>query len=132
MIVRSQQMEVFQESLDSELVDVIMRDLDTHNPGVIAGLPEPEFRRRIRIGLAYARAYQLDTKFAAALFVELMFLEAPNFFAYPPIRAALERFDQAANVRMKSIVRNTTEAQWIGVQRRSDQTVWTAGAPPVR
>jgi hypothetical protein len=85
----------------------------------------------IAVGVARAKGFGLQRKATIALFVEMMFILAPGFHDYPPIRAMLQRSPLPPDARLDAAIDAMTDADWRAAAMRDDPAWWT-GAPDRR
>lgn len=118
VVIRNEQMKVFDEQATQTLIDEVVRDLVEHNPGDVAGYSPEQLRRLVAQGLERAAAYGFRKKYSLSLFIEIMFLAAPNFDEYPPIRYILSHPGIPADERMDRVLGTLRDAEWEEVRRR--------------
>jgi len=119
VVIRKEQMKVFDEQARQTLIDEVVRDLVEHNPRDVAGYSHEQLRRLVAQGLERAAAYGFHKKFSLSLFIEMTFLAAPNFDEYPPIRYILSHPGIPADERMDRVVGTLRDAEWEEVRRRA-------------
>ncbi|KQX01364.1 hypothetical protein ASC94_01640 [Massilia sp. Root418] len=89
LIIRTDQMKVFDEQRDVRLADLLHAHLEQRYPDWIAPLSEEEIRDRVRRAIRVARQYGLDNVRTIGEFVARTFTAGPLFFKQPNIAAAL-------------------------------------------
>ena len=72
----------------------------------------PEIGRRVRLGLARARAQGFTDPEPATAFVALMFLVAPGFDQQPAIAAAIRSARGTPAERLRTLFSQTQEQDW--------------------
>ena len=97
---------------DDELVEHIVDHLSEEQPGSLAELSDAEVERRIRLGIARARAHGFSEPEATAAFVTLMFLVSPCFDRHANIAAALAATTGAQQERLRTLFQRTLEEDW--------------------
>jgi hypothetical protein len=130
MIVRKTQITAFQDHIERDFAREIRRDLETHHPDLLVGIPPAQLDLMVRSGMRRARSHGLARKYSIALFVELMFLVAPNFDEYPPVATLLKDRSIGPDARFDAVVATTSEQQWQGARKRSNPAAWNMNAGP--
>lgn len=120
------QMAEFRKQQDAALARHVVEDLRTNHPRTLLDMTPETAEARARTGIGRGRARGLTRKDTLALFAELMFLVAPNFDRYPPVRAILEDASGTPDERMDRVVERITNAQWESARMRSDPQAWGA------
>ena len=100
------------QPLDDELVEHIAGHLSEEQPETLAGLSDAEIGRRVRLGLARARAHGFTDPEPATAFVALMFLVAPGFDQQPAIAAAIRSARGTPAERLRTLFSQTQEEDW--------------------
>jgi hypothetical protein len=118
IVIRKEQMRVFDEQARRAFVGEIARDLREHHPQDVAGLDDAELRTRVAEGLELASRYGMKKKYSLALFIELLFMAAPNFDEYPPIRYILNHPAIPPDDRLDHIIRTLRDSEWDEVRKR--------------
>ena len=124
LVIRPEQKEVFSAANEDQVAAAIARDLEANHPPVVSGIPPERLKLMIRSGMGRAKSHGLMKKYTVALFVEVMFLVAPNFDEYPPVAYIFRRQDLRPDDRMDLVVDTLTDPQWESVRRRSDPLAW--------
>jgi hypothetical protein len=97
---------------DDELAEHIAGHLSEEQPETLAGLSDAEIDRRVRLGLARARAQGFTDPEPATAFVALMFLVAPGFDQQPAIAAAIRSARGTPAERLRTMFSQTQEQDW--------------------
>ena len=77
-VLRSSQIQVFAKTREEECARKIRLDLEANHASKIAGIPDERLDRMIRNGIGRARSHKLTKQYTVAMFVELMFIVAPE------------------------------------------------------
>lgn len=120
------QMLEFRKQQDVALARHVVEDLRAHHPRTLLDITPETAEARARTGIGRGRARGLTRKDTLALYAELMFLVAPNFDRYPPVRAILEDTSVTPDARMDRVVERITGAQWESARMRSGPQAWGA------
>jgi len=97
---------------DDELVDHIAGHLCEEQADVLGGLSDNEIERRVRLGVARARANGFTDPEPATAFVTLMFLVSPCFDRQPAIAAAIRSAPGTPAERLRALFGETKESDW--------------------
>ena len=97
---------------DDELVDHIAGHLCEEQADALEGLSDAEIERRVRLGLARARANGFTDPEPATAFVTLMFLVSPCFDRQPAIAAAIRSASDTPAERLRAMFGKTKESDW--------------------
>jgi hypothetical protein len=97
---------------DDELVEHIVGHLSEEQAEALEGLSDSEIERRVRLGLARARANGFTDPEPATAFVTLMFLVSPCFDRHPPIAAAIRSATGSPAERLRALFSETRESDW--------------------
>jgi hypothetical protein len=124
LTIRREQLGVFQQSKDAELVQAIAEQLGRDDPTRLDGLTERTVQQRITMGLKRARGYGLSDPRDAAQFVMLMFAVAPNFDEQPFIAACLTDEELAGLNRMNVLLTMASADDWDEARRAYDAGAW--------
>ena|ERR1039458_5270366 len=100
------------QPMDDELAEHIAGHLSEEQPETLAGLSDAEIDRRVRLGLARARAHGFTDPEPATAFVALMFLVAPGFDQQPAIAAAIRSARGTPAERLRTMFSQTQEQDW--------------------
>lgn len=97
---------------DDELVDHIASHLCEEEADALGGLSDDEIERRVRLGVARARANGFVEPEPTTAFVTLMFLVSPCFDRQPAIAAALRSAAGTPAERLRALFGKTKESDW--------------------
>jgi hypothetical protein len=97
---------------DDELVEHIVDHLCEEQADALDGLSDDEIERRVRLGLARARANGFTDPEPATAFVTLMFLVSPCFDRQPAIAAAIRTASGSPAERLRALFGKTKESDW--------------------
>ncbi len=134
MIIRSEQMEVFESAAQEDFV----RRLGTHlcenysnsvvrlpdQEAFIKELPEETLDRLIRCSIARARSYQLSFESSISAFSAIMFDVAPNFDKHSMSKLCLNDQNIEPNARLNELLKILTEEHWDKIRKDYDVNVW--------
>ena len=124
LTISGKQLRRLEEDVVRRFAEEIAQDLRDHHEEVVVALDESSLEGRVLIGIRRAQEHGLQQRAMIGLFVEAMFLVAPNFDEYPPIRRRLGDRRFTPDVGMERVASLTTEEQWQGAERRADSTIW--------
>ena len=119
MLVRNGQIDEFKKQSEKDFVEEVANDLRENHPDKVAGIEEQELRRRVEYGLGKAQRYEMTGKYPIAMFIELMFIAAPDFDEYPLINSILKDTQISPNERIDEVVNQMNEQRWQNVKSRS-------------
>ena len=97
---------------DDDLVDHIAGHLCEEQADALGALSDGEIERRVRLGVARARANGFTDPEPATAFVTLMFLVSPCFDRHPPIAAAIRAASGTPAERLRALFGKTKESDW--------------------
>lgn len=129
MKIRNDQIEAFKTTADESLAESLLKDLRAEYADDVDGLDDETIRRRIHYGLGRARRYEITRDKSLAAFVLLMFVVTPHFDDYPDIQEVLQNEDIKTNMRIKWVLRNTTNEEWDKVKQHGRKSPWPANLP---
>ncbi|HMF58082.1 MAG TPA: hypothetical protein VK619_17190 [Pyrinomonadaceae bacterium] len=124
MIIRKEQMAVFETAAEEEFVKRMAQYLKEQHAGAVAHLSDERLRRRVRGALARGRSHGLTWESALAGFVVLMFEVAPNFDLHPAFHEVLQTSYPNENERIRAIYENVRDEEWEEAQEFYDQSAW--------
>lgn len=125
MLIREAQINEFRKQSEEEFIEGMARDLRTNHPDRTSVLDDKELRRRVEFGLRKAQKYEMTGKYPIAIFIELMFIVAPDFDEYPLINFILKDREIAPNDRIDRAIEEMSEQRWENAKRRSEYN-WQA------
>jgi len=123
-VLRSSQIQVFAKTREEECARKIRLDLEANHTSKIAGIPDERLDRMIRNGIGRARSHKLTKQYTVAMFVELMFIVAPDFDEYPPVATIFRRRDLDPDDKIDIIIESTSEEQWEDAKLRGNPAAW--------
>ena len=131
MKIRNEQIDEIQQERERAFIEEIIDALQENHPKAVEGIRRNTLREMVGNGIERARGHRLTKKYAIGLFIELMFLVAPNFDEYPPIQITLKDRTVDPDERMNRLADSITERQWQGAKARSDSAAWglASGGP---
>lgn len=118
--IRQAQMDEFRKQSEQEFIEKVAQDIRENHADKVADISEEELRRRVEFGLEKAQKYEMTGKYPIALFIELMFIVAPDFYEYPLIHFTLQDKRISPNKRIDQAVKEMNEQRWENVKVRSD------------
>jgi hypothetical protein len=121
--IRPEQMRVFDEEAKQTFIGDIARELREQYPEEVEGVTSGDLRRLVAEGLERASRYGFRKKYSLSMFVQLLFLAAPDFDRYPPIRYILSHPGLAPDDRVDHVIQTMRDSDWTEIRRR-------AGRPP--
>ena len=124
--IRQRQLDALYRSRQSDLSQSIRAGLRTHRPDLLGGLSDEELKRRVDSGIRRARSYGMTRLYSIAMFVELMFLVAPNFDEYPSVASALAPSEIPPDDRIDMAIFCMDEAGWQQARAMADPAAWKA------
>lgn len=134
MIIRSEQMTVFEESAEESFRRRLSSHLLEQYPKTIVKLPDsesavedlPDETRRSLIGVSIerARSYGLNFESSIAAFSALMFEVAPNFDAHQLSQLFLNDEEIEPNARVDELLEHLTEKNWETIKNNYDVNAW--------
>lgn len=122
--IREQQLDILTEGATRQFELELMASLRGTQTDLIAELTDSVLLQMVRAGIERARGRGMTWRYSIALFVELMFVVAPNFDEYPQVNARLENPEVDPDVSIDSAVSALTGGEWREVQARSDARAW--------
>ena len=124
LIIRKEQMEVFQTALDEDFVVRLSGLIREEYPEDVADFDDEELHDLVRDCLARAERYGLTWESSLTLFVVLMFEIAPNFDRQPHIQLLLRDPNIPPDERIDWVVKHARHEDWADAIRRSDENAW--------
>jgi hypothetical protein len=134
LIIRSQQVEAFQEQAEAGLVKKLAEYLRAYHADQIVKLPDgvtlvqylPEqtFCGLIRQGIGRARRYGMTWEASLGAFVLLMFISAPNFDEHPLVQRILRDESVEPNARIDHLLQRASEQNWEAVEQYYAPAAW--------
>ncbi|WP_437592922.1 hypothetical protein [Sorangium sp. So ce1000] len=122
--IREPQMEALGEATRRLFEDELVASLRAEHAALVAALPDATLCAMVRAGIRRAQGRGMTWRYSIALFVELMFVVAPNFDEYPRVRERLENPDADPDTSIDSVIDALTPGEWREVQARSDAQAW--------
>lgn len=126
MKIRNEQIEAFKTTADESLADSLLQDLRAEYAEDVEGLSDETILKRVHYGLGRARRYEIKRDTSLAAFVLLMFAVTPHFDEHPDILAVMQNEDIKTDMRIKWVLRNTTNDQWDEVKQHCRKNPWPA------
>ena len=138
MIIRSEQMAVFENTAQSDFVVTLKNYLRKSHGSIRVRLPVGSYALRdlsdriltelVRRGIQRGRVYSLTWESSLAAFVTLMFLVAPNFHADRLIHRMLTDSAIPPNERVDRICQWIKEPYWKRMRGAYNPSAWVARA----
>src|SRR5262249_3536980 len=126
MIMRGDQIKVFESNAENEFVNRLIHYLQQKHPARIEDLDDENRHRRVCAAIAKARANGFTWESSIAGFVALMFELTPEFDRHPAFHAALEKRHADENERIRAIYRTVTDKDWEEARALSGPDSWSA------
>jgi hypothetical protein len=118
--VRREQLQRFQDALESGFVRMLAASLRERHVEMLAALDDDDLLARVAEGVNTAVEQGLEHESSIAVFVGLQFIAGPEFYRFPPIASALNRGTGSADDRLAAAIQNLPAAAW-GAARRAYQ-----------
>ncbi|WP_310388956.1 hypothetical protein [Roseateles sp.] len=119
LTIRPVQMQAFDATAKQVFIDSVTLEIRLHLADKVADLSPDALRLRVADGLERAARYGFKKKYSLSMFIQLLFLAAPDFDQYPPIRHILQDPRLAPDDRIDHVIETLRNADWIDVQRRA-------------
>lgn len=117
--IRREQMQVLDAAQRHHFADEIAREVRAQHGDECAELNDEALRDAVADGLARASRYGLCKKFSLSMFVQLLFLAADDFDAYPPVHHILNHPEIAPDERIDALLLSMREQDWREIRRRA-------------
>jgi hypothetical protein len=134
LIVRPEQLAVFQTVADSAFAQSLMDYLRENHSDVVVQLPSGEagveeiaddvLSKMVQTGIARARSYGLTWESTITAFVLLMFVAAPNYDKHPLIQRVFKSETEEPNSVMEQLWEETADENWEAVKHDYDVRAW--------
>jgi len=124
MMIRSEQLQAFQDDLNDAFATKLMSHLQTHHADAVSGMPDALLRSRIRYGIRRAQGHGLRRDCDIGTFVALMFELSPAFDQSPRAREILFEISAHPDDRMQNVVDLMTDEDWEQAARMGDDSSW--------
>ena len=107
MIIRTQQMKIFEEAAEYRFIAFIERHLHAHHKDAVQALSAAELRAGVKAGLTKARDYGIQSQSSLLMFVALTFSVGREFDLQPRIHQilmdpAFDPDDRVAQLRFRA------------------------------
>jgi hypothetical protein len=122
LVVRKQQLAALTAAAEQRFLANLCAFVAERSPSVAAD--QGEAQRMVEAGVARARGHGLREQRAIALFVMLMFEQAPNFDEHPRVAELLAAPGGSPEARLRRVAGSITEAEWAAVRAASDPSAW--------
>lgn len=135
MIVRDEQMTVFEESAEQDFVqrlaghlrknyaDAIVRLAESES--TLAELPEEKLHSLVEFSIEKARSYEMTFESSISAFSAIMFRVAPNFDKHSMSKLCLKDKNIEPNKRLDEVLEILTEEHWEKIREDYDPNAWT-------
>jgi hypothetical protein len=134
MIIRAEQMTVFEESAEESFRRRLNSHLLEQYPKTVVKLPDSESAIEdlsdetrcslIGASIERARSYGLNYESSIAAFCALMFEVAPNFDAHQLSQLFLNDEEIEPNARVDELLEHLTEKNWETIKNNYDVNAW--------
>jgi len=124
LVIRKEQMEVFQNLSDKAFAAKIISCLRQSHPEWFADIPEDSLVTRTLCAIRRSRRYHLGSDEDVVTFVALMFSVAPDFDTHPPIHAVLTDQNISVSHRIAALLCLVAPADWDRVRERPSAEAW--------
>lgn len=134
LIIRSEQIKVFQADAESAFVRRVMDYLKEnhaetlvrlpHSTSSVAELPDEILQTTVQSGIKRGSSYGIALKSTLLSFVVILFLAAPNFDEHPK---AVSFFSQKENIDdndFEGLIDEMTDEDWAEVEARYNNQMW--------
>lgn len=118
MILRSEQMKIFDHQAFMAMRDRLVAHVREHHPESIAHLSPEDLEKEVETGMRRAQGYGLTQETTIGAFVSLRFVTSPNFDEQPAIQAALRDESMPPDARMDTLMERTEPEDWDEAARR--------------
>ncbi len=122
--INAKQLASMQNKEDVKLAEWIIEDLKQAHPEDLAKYPNDLHVLMAYNGIQRATKYHFELKASYALFVQIMFMMAPNFDQYPPIKFILEDGTLDHDKKMSHVSKEMTDENWAAVKKRHNNDAW--------
>lgn len=138
MIIRSEQMEVFESAAEDDFVQRIgvhlrenyanslVRLIDKES--VVKELDKETLDKLVRHSIARARIYELSFESTISAFTAIMFDVAPNFDRHSMSKLCLKDESIEPNSRLNELLKILTDEHWEKMRADYDVNAWQPGA----
>ena len=116
--IRGEQMQEMDRVTEEQFVEKVIANLKSNHADSVQDLPDDVLRERVKRGIVRARGHGLTWERSIYVFVSLMFIVAPNFDEFPPVRACLSDPSRPPDQRVDSMMDTITPQQWASAQER--------------
>lgn len=124
LVIRQEQLDVFRRKRQEDLSTRICAGLRANRPDLIGGLTDGELKTRVAHGIRRACSHGLKKLYSIAMFVELMFLVAPNFDEYPVVASVFASSMEPPDDRVDHVIFCMTEPRWQEARRLANPAAW--------
>lgn len=124
LIIRNEQMVIFQQQAEQEFVVSIAGQLRTNCAAALQDVTEEELNKRVAYGIGRAKKYGMTWKNNLTAFVTLMFEIAPDFDMFPVFQKYLTDENVPPDDRMGFLLKETSEDDWQNALKAPAQMVW--------
>ena len=112
MIVRPQQMAVFEQEAFRTMQERLIAHVRRHYPAEVKHLGSEELKQEVGIGMRRAQEYSLTRETTIGAFVSLRFVIGPEFDHQPDIHEALSDQKLSPDYRMETLMDRTQPDHW--------------------
>jgi len=112
MKIRPEQIDAFLPKDEHEVVNFIVKHLQSESPELIDRIPLDGLREMVGNGVARARTHGLSSLADLTGFVSIMFEIAPNFDVIPAIRSVLRDPNVPPDERFSKLFTKELNAAW--------------------
>lgn len=142
MLIRAEQMAVFQKRADDDFVRRLNSHLREKYEATVVRLPDKEstvgelsdeeLNQLINIGIERARKFGISYESATAAFVAMMFYLAPNFSEHEAANPHLKDENTEPNARMDKLLDKLTKEDWERIKRAYDVNAWKPNGEDIK
>lgn len=124
LVIRQEQFDLFRRKRQEDLCARICADLRVNRPDILGDLSDAELKRRVDYGIRRACSHGMTKLYSIAMFVELMFLVAPNFDEYPAVASVLASSNEPPDDRIDQVIFRMDEPSWQDARKLADPSAW--------
>ncbi len=141
MLIRAEQMTVFENAAADNFVQRIAKHLlENYAPAIVRlpenapttvdELPKEKLHSLVEVSIERARRYDLSYESSIAAFTALMFEVAPNFDSHRLIKMLLNDENIEPEKRLDELLKILNEKNWETIRGEYDETAWLSKTEP--
>jgi hypothetical protein len=124
LIIRVQQMEVFQEAAYDTFAGQLAKALRQIQPQDVTHVSDAELLQFVRAAVERGRSFGLLSELSLSPFVATSVRVAPNFYEHPNVNSILVNYSIPEDRRMELLLETTSADTWQQVLDTADDALW--------